>query len=145
MRNTSESPDANEQAKATPARSRTGTRSKSEQASPVSQEQEVKKAPVSPSSARRGSSTSTTPPARIQATGDHKPAAAARSGRPQGAKTGDQPQKIRGRPQRKKGGGRPQGYAPTSRCSCDINTNPTTSSCPAPGWGRSSAANRPSR
>src|SRR5579885_2564702 len=82
MRNTSESPDANEQAKATPARSRTGTRSKSEQASPVSQEQEVKKAPVSPSSARRGSSTSTTPPARIQATGDHKPAAGDRKSAP---------------------------------------------------------------
>src|SRR3989440_12111310 len=60
MRNTSESPDANEQAKTTPTRSRTGTRSKSENATPVSQEQEVKKTVVSPTSARRGSSTNST-------------------------------------------------------------------------------------
>ncbi|HLH60282.1 MAG TPA: translation initiation factor IF-2 [Ktedonobacteraceae bacterium] len=74
MRNTSESPDANEQAKTTPARSRTATRLKSEQASPISQEQEAKKTGVSPSSARRGSSTGTTP-AHLQAAGGHKSAA----------------------------------------------------------------------
>ncbi len=76
MRNTSESPDANEQAKTTPTRSRTGTRSKSENATPVSQEQEVKKTVVSPTSARRGSSTnSTVSPTRAQTKGEPEAAA----------------------------------------------------------------------
>ena len=77
MRNTSESPDANEQAKTTPTRSRTGTRSKSENATPVSQEQEAKKTVVSPTSARRGSSTnSTVSPTRAQTKGEPEAAAA---------------------------------------------------------------------
>src|SRR5258706_9500044 len=68
MRNTSESPDANEQAKTTPTRSRTGARSKSENATPVSQEQDVKKPAANPTSAHRGSSTgSTASPVRAQA------------------------------------------------------------------------------
>ena len=67
MRNTSESPDANEQAKTTPTRSRTGARSKSENATPVSQEQDVKKPAASSTSAHRGSSTSSTAsPVRTQ-------------------------------------------------------------------------------
>src|SRR5438270_7084725 len=71
MRNTSESPDANEQAKTTPTRSRTGARSKSENATPVSQEQEVKKPAASPASAHRSPSTgSTTSPVRAQAKSD---------------------------------------------------------------------------
>jgi translation initiation factor IF-2 len=77
MRNTSESPDANEPAKTTPTRSRTGARSKSENATPVSQEQEAKKTVVSPTSARRGSSTnSTASPARAQAKGEPEAAKA---------------------------------------------------------------------
>src|SRR5438270_6933461 len=71
MRNTSESPDANEQAKTTPTRSRTGARSKSENATPVSQEQEVKKTVGSPTSAHRGSSTnSTASPTRAEPKGE---------------------------------------------------------------------------
>src|SRR5579859_1069079 len=42
MRNTSESPEGNEQAKTTPTRSRSSTRSKSESATPGSQEQATK-------------------------------------------------------------------------------------------------------
>jgi translation initiation factor IF-2 len=42
MRNTSESPEGNEQAKTTPTRSRSSARSKSESATPGSQEQETK-------------------------------------------------------------------------------------------------------
>src|SRR5258708_28371908 len=77
MRNTSESPDANEQAKTTPTRSRTADRSKPENATPVSQEQEVKKPVVSPTSARRGSSTnSTVSPTRAQAKGEPEAPAA---------------------------------------------------------------------
>src|SRR5258705_2471221 len=77
MRNTSESPDANEPAKTTPTRSRTGARSKSENATPVSQEQEAKKTVVSPTSARRGSSTNSTgSPTRAQTKGEPEAAAA---------------------------------------------------------------------
>jgi len=68
MRNTSETPDANEQAKTTSTPSRTRVRSKSENATPVSQEQDVKKPAASQTSAHRGpSSSSTASPARPHA------------------------------------------------------------------------------
>src|SRR5229473_939347 len=78
MRNTSDTPGANEQAKPAPTRSRTPARSKTERATPDSQAQNARPAIQN----RTASTAGTTPPARTQHTSERVAPPAAPGSRP---------------------------------------------------------------
>jgi translation initiation factor IF-2 len=78
MRNTSDTPGANEQAQPAPTRSRTPARSKTERATPDSQAQNARPAVQN----RTASTTGTTPPARTQHTSERVTPPAAPGSRP---------------------------------------------------------------
>ncbi len=78
MRNTSDTPGANEQAQPAPTRSRTPARSKTERATPDSQAQNARPAIQN----RTASTAGTTPPARTQHTSERVAPPAAPGSRP---------------------------------------------------------------